>query len=86
MDILISLDVILLFTNVPLKGRLGLIKDIFTLDKTEGSLSQRVTFSGTATFTNNLMDFNPIVANFHIEYFEQKAIKSSHLKPTLWYQ
>jgi hypothetical protein len=93
-DILVSFDVVSLFTRVPLEDTLLLLQQHFH-DKTISLFKQVLT---TTYFTYNGAFYDqtdgvamgsplaPVIANYYMEHFEQQAISKAPRKPTHWYR
>lgn len=93
-DITVSFDVVSLFTRVPLGESMDLIKESFPPDIAE---LFRVCLTGSYFLWNgNYYEqtegvamgspISPIIANFFMERFEEKALESSVLKPAVWFR
>ncbi|XP_030764236.1 uncharacterized protein LOC115888610 [Sitophilus oryzae] len=93
-DIMVSFDVVSLFTRVPLGESMDLIKESFPPDIAE---LFRVCLTGSYFLWNgNYYEqtegvamgspISPIIANFFMERFEEKALESSVLKPAVWFR
>ncbi|KAK5644761.1 hypothetical protein RI129_006061 [Pyrocoelia pectoralis] len=93
-DILVSFDVISLFTKVPLMETLKYIKEIFPKD-----VSILFHHCLTTTYFQWNKQFfeqvdgvamgnplSPVIANFYMEKFESIALESAVLKPKIWYR
>ncbi|XP_074038815.1 uncharacterized protein [Leptinotarsa decemlineata] len=91
-DILVSFDVVSLFTNVPLEDSLRGLAHMFQNDIVElfracltGSY-----FQWEGNFYEQLdgvamgSPLSPVIANYFMERYEGKAIETFELKPTLW--
>ena len=91
-DILVSFDVVSLYTKVPFRYAIRVIKEITseeiaklveiylksTYFSFQGEIYEQV--DGVAMGSS----LSPIVANLYLEYLEKKAIYSSTLKPRDW--
>ena len=93
-DLLISFDVISLFTKVPVQESLQYISQLFRQDITE-------IFRACLTTSYFLWDqefyeqtdgvamgspLSPMVANFFMERFEQAVLETASRKPKVWYR
>lgn len=91
-DILVSFDVVSLFTKIPLDEAIQVIKDI--TDPGTAKLAEICLRSTVFTFQGIFYEqtsgvamgspLSPIVANLYMEYFEKKALDSYPLKPAWW--
>ncbi|XP_030751507.1 uncharacterized protein LOC115879020 [Sitophilus oryzae] len=91
---MVSFDVVSLFTRVPLGESMNLIKESFPPDIAE---LFRVCLTGSYFLWNgNYYEqtegvamgspISPIIANFFIRRFKEKALESSVLKPAVWFR
>lgn len=93
-DILVSFDVVSLFTKVPLRECLDLVSKIFPADICklfeicltgsyfvwEGNFYEQI--DGVAMGS----PLSPVIANLFMEHLEKKAIETSNNKPTTWFR
>ena len=91
-DILVSFDVVSLFTKIPLDEAIQVIKDVTDL----GTAKLVEIFLRSTVFTFQGIYYGqtsgvamgspllPIVANLYMEYFEKKALESYLLKSAWW--
>jgi retron-type reverse transcriptase len=93
-DILVSFDVVSLFTRVPLEDTLLLLQQHFH-DQTISLFKQVLTttyFLYDSAFYDQTdgvamgSPLAPVIANYYMEYFEQQAINKEPIKPTHWYR
>ena len=93
-DILVSFDVVSLFTMVPINDALNRIADIFPDDIT-GLFKHCLTttyFQYNHEFYEQLdgvamgSPISPVIANFYMEYFEEKALNTAAKKPSCWFR
>ena len=94
-DILVSFDVVSLFTRIPITEALEVIKEKYDyLDEDIFSLAKHC-MSNTYFLYDGLFykqvdgapmgsPLSPVVANLFMEYFEEMALASSSLKPKCW--
>ena len=91
-DIILSFDVVSLFTKIPLDEAIQVIKEVTYLDTTRlAEVCLRSTFfSFQGEFYEQTTGvamgspLSPIIANLYMEKFEKEALKSYPLKPSLW--
>ena len=93
-DLMVSFDIISLFTNVPVLDSLQLLsqhfdKDILSLFK-HTLTSTCFCFKGVYYEQTDGVAMgsppSPVIANFYVEEFERKALERAPLKPTCWYR
>jgi retron-type reverse transcriptase len=93
-DILVSFDVVSLFTRVPLDDTLLLLQQHFH-DQPISLFKQVLTttyFMYDGAFYDQTdgvamgSPLDPVIANYYMEHFEQQAISKAPMKPTLWYR
>jgi len=93
-DLMVSFDVVSLFTNVPIVGSLELLShhfedDILTLFK---HVLTSTYFSFDAQFYEQMdrvtlgSPLSPVIANFFMEDFDKKAIEQATHKPVCWFR
>ena len=91
-DILVSFDVVSLFTRVPVNESLNYISEIFTKDLVDifrACLSTSY-FMWDGDFYEQIdgvamgSPLSPVIANFYMERFEQLILESASLKPKVW--
>ncbi|KAJ4448198.1 hypothetical protein ANN_10212 [Periplaneta americana] len=93
-DILVSFDVVSLFTKVPISNTMVLLRNIFSEDIV--TLFQHVL---TTTYFQWQQKFyeqtdgvamgsplSPVIANFYMEAFEEATLETATLKPSCWYR
>ncbi|XP_060519160.1 uncharacterized protein LOC132697634 [Cylas formicarius] len=93
-DILVSFDVVSLFTMVPVKETLDLISARFRNDVTELFRHCLTTtyFQWNKEFYEQVdgvdmgSPLSPVIANFFMEKFEQQALNTAQKKPKCWYR
>ena len=93
-DILISFDVVSLFTKVPITESLEYISKLFTKDITELFRECLTTsyFLWDGHFYEQIdgvamgSPLSPVIANFFMEQFEQLILETAPLKPKAWYR
>ncbi|XP_060528287.1 uncharacterized protein LOC132703174 [Cylas formicarius] len=93
-DILVSFDVVSLFTMVPVKETLDLISARFRNDVTELFRHCLTTtyFQWNKEFYEQVdgvamgSPLSPVIANFFIEKFEQQALNTAQKKPKCWFR
>jgi hypothetical protein len=93
-DLMVSFDVVSLFTKVPVDDSLSQLSHHFTEDIL--ALFKLVLTSTYFCFNNEYFEqrdgmamgspLSPVIANFFMEDFEERAINQSTLKPTCWYR
>ena len=91
-DILVSFDVVSLFTNIPLEEAIQVIKEV--TDPGTARLAEICLRSTVFTFQGTYYEqtsgvamgspLSPIMANLYMEYFEKKDLESYPLKPAWW--
>jgi hypothetical protein len=94
MDILVSFDVVLLFTIVPLDDTIQLLSAKFNMQTVD--LFRHVLTTTYFLYDGSFYDqkdgvamglpLAPVIANFYMEHFEQKAISAAIKKPARWYR
>ena len=93
-DLLVSFDVVSLFTMVPIDESLQLIKNHFPEDicalfhhclKTTYFQYNEEFYEQTDGVAMG-SPLSPVIANFFMEKFEQKALNSAQKKPSCWYR
>ncbi|XP_060534544.1 uncharacterized protein LOC132706961 [Cylas formicarius] len=93
-DILVSFDVVSLFTMVPVKETLDLISARFRNDVTELFRHCLTTtyFQWNKEFYEQVdgvamgSPLSPVIANFFMEKFEQQALNTAQKKPKCWFR
>ncbi|XP_049792346.1 uncharacterized protein LOC126199468 [Schistocerca nitens] len=93
-DILVSFDVVSLFTKVPLSDALEHIGSMFPQDikKLFHACLTTSYFTWNGDFYEQLegvamgSPLSPVVANFFMEQFEAQALDSATCKPKVWYR
>ena len=92
-DLMVSLDVVSLFTKVPVEESLTLLtqhfnKDILALYKHVLTSTHFCVDGQFYEQTDVAMGspLSPVIANFYMENFETKAIKQATLKPACCYR
>ena len=91
-EILLSLDVVSLFTMIPIKEAINVIEDL-----TDPETSQLVGLCLNSTFFSFMGELyeqtcgvamgsplSPIIANLFMENFEEKALNTANPKPEWW--
>ena len=91
-DILLSLDVVSLFTMIPIKEAINVIEEL-----NDPETSQLVGLCLNSTFFSFMGELyeqtcglemgsplSPIIANLFMENFEQKSLNSANPKPEWW--
>jgi retron-type reverse transcriptase len=91
---MVSFDVIYLFTKVPVDDSLSLLSHHFTQDFL--ALFKLVLTSTYFCFNGQLFEqtdgvamgspLSPVIANFFMEDFEERALNQATHKPTCWYR
>ena len=92
-DLMVSFDVVSLFTKIPILEDLSLISKLVdpkTLDLIKICFSSTFfTFKGVCyeqtEGTTMGWSLSPVVANIFMEHFESLALSSFHLKPKCWF-
>ncbi|XP_046398161.1 uncharacterized protein LOC124164967 [Ischnura elegans] len=89
-DILVSLDVVSLFTRVPLVDTIELLQNIF--DENTVKLFHHVLTSTYFKYDQEFFEqtdgvpmgspLSPAIANFYMEHFEEKALSTAPLRPS----
>ncbi|XP_025996818.2 uncharacterized protein LOC105198378 [Solenopsis invicta] len=95
-DILVSFDVVLLSTNVPVQYTLDIIKKS---DKLPANFFPLIEHCLTSTYFQFQGEFfeqtseaamgspvSPIIANIFMEHLEDKILKNAPLKPSTWFR
>jgi len=90
-DLMVSFDVVSLFTKVPVEESLTLVsqhfnKDILALYKHVLTSTYFCVDGQFYEQTDGVAMGSPVIANFYMEDFEMKAIKQSTHKPACWYR
>ncbi|XP_054709735.1 uncharacterized protein LOC129219380 [Uloborus diversus] len=93
-DLLISFDVVSLFTKDPVEDALQLITPIFPPDI--AALFKHVLTTTYFQWNTKFYEqrdgvamgnpLSPVIANFYMEFFEQKALASATKKPEVWFR
>ncbi|XP_068918321.1 uncharacterized protein [Tenebrio molitor] len=96
-DILVSFDVVSLFTNVPVEDSVEIIKQSLITQGLREDIPELVRFCLTSTYflwKGNYYEqkegaamgspLSPVIANLFMETFEQEALELAPLKPKLW--
>ena len=91
-DILVSFDVVSLFTNVPLQQALSHLQEIFSEDIINLFRHSLTTtyFQWNQTFYEQKdgvamgSPLSPVIANFYMEKFEEVAIRTAPKQPSCW--
>jgi hypothetical protein len=93
-DILVSFDVVSLFTKVPLEDTIQLFTAKFSKQTVE--LFRHVLTTTYFFYDGSFYDqkygvamgspLAPVIADFYMEHFEQMAISTAIKKPTRWYR
>ena len=91
---MVNFDVVSLFTKVPVEDSLSLLGHHFTEDVL--ALFKFVLTSTYFCFNGQYFEqtdgvamgspLSPVIANFFMEDFEEKALNQATLKPTCWYR
>ena len=91
-DLLVSFDVVSLFTKVPINDTLQHIEQLFSPDIT--SLYRQCLSTSYFQWNKEFYEqtdgvamgspLSPVVANFFMEKFEKQALDTAKLKPTIW--
>ena len=91
---MVSFDVVSLFTKVPVEDSLSLLSHHFTEDIL--ALFKFVLTSTYFCFDGQYFErtdgvamgspLSPVIANFFMQDFEEKALNQATLKPTCWYR
>jgi len=95
-DILVSFDVISLFTMVPYADTLKIIKDKQWLDENQHTLLELCTKSAVFTYKEIIYEqtdgmamgsrLASVFSNIFMEWLNQKAIETSNFKPKTWFR
>lgn len=89
-DGLISLDVVSLFTRVPISVTLELFPEatvkLFEFVLTSTYFSYKGFFFEQVEGVAMGFPLSPVIANFFMEFFEQRALEQSPLKPLLYHR
>ncbi|XP_054706778.1 uncharacterized protein LOC129216588 [Uloborus diversus] len=93
-DLLLSFDIVSLFTKVPVVDALQLITPLFPPDIT--ALFKNVLTTTYFQWNTKFYEqrdgvamgnpLSPVIANFYMEFFEQKALASTTKKPEIWFR
>jgi hypothetical protein len=93
-DLMVSFDVVSLFTNVPITDSLKLLSQHFQNDHL--ALFKHVLTSTYFSFDNEFYEqtdgvamgspLSPVIANFFMQDFEKHALETATHKPTYWYR
>ncbi|XP_054715271.1 uncharacterized protein LOC129224748 [Uloborus diversus] len=91
-DILVSFDVVSLFTRVPIKEAMEKVREIFSPDIAD--LFQHVLTTTYFQWNNDIYEqidgvamgspLSPVIANFYMEKFEEVALSTAEKQPTCW--
>jgi len=89
---LVSLDVVSLFTRVPIREAMEGVRELFSPDISD--LFQHVLTTTYFKWNNTIFEqkegvamgspLSPVIANFYMERFEDVALSSAVMKPTCW--
>ena len=95
-DILVSFDIVSLFTNVPVQDTLNIIRKS---DRISTNLLPLIEHCLTSTYFQFQGEFFeqtsgaamgspilPIIANIFMEHFENQILKNASLKPSIWFR
>ncbi|XP_046382357.1 uncharacterized protein LOC124153305 [Ischnura elegans] len=93
-DLLVSLDVVSLFTRVPLQDTLKLLADkfdhrtvkLFLRTLTSTYFQYRGEFYEQADGVAMGSPLSPVIANFFMEHLEEKALNSAPLRPKVFFR
>ncbi|XP_054723405.1 uncharacterized protein LOC129233402 [Uloborus diversus] len=93
-DLLLSFDIVSLFTKVPVEDALQLITPLFPPDIAAFFKNVLTTtyFQWNTKFYEQRdgvamgNPLSPVIANFYMEFFEQKALASTTKKPEIWFR
>jgi len=93
-DLLVSFDIVSLFTNVPIGDSLLLLEQHFNIDLV--NLFRHVLTSTYFYFNGQYYEqtdgvamgslFSLVIANFYMEDFENRALQLATYRPTCWYR
>jgi hypothetical protein len=93
-DLLVSFDVVSLFTNVPVRESVEIISELTGLPKGFPKLIEfclrnsyflyNGTYYGQVEGAAMGSPLSPVIANLFMEWFEKKALDTCAKKPTLW--
>jgi hypothetical protein len=95
-DLLVSFDVVSLFTNIPIGEAMAIIRKLMgeDLPKDFADLTEFCLKNSYFTWDNSFYEqtegsamgspISPVVANIFMEEFERKALSSAAKKPSLW--
>jgi retron-type reverse transcriptase len=93
-DLMVSFDVVSLFTKVPISDSISLLKTLFSEDIV--NLFEHVLTSTYFIFHGQFFEqtdgvamgspLSPVIANFFMEAFEQKVMKMATYKQKCWYR
>jgi hypothetical protein len=92
--IMVSLDIVSLFTKVPIRETMDLLGSHFEEDVL--GLFRHVLTTSYFTFNGQFYgqtdgvamgsSFSPVIANFYLEEYEKAALESTPLKPRCWFR
>jgi hypothetical protein len=95
-DILVSFDIVSLFTNVPVQDTLDIIKKSENIDSNFFPLIEHCLTSTYFQFQGEFYEqtsgaamgspISPIIANIFMEHFENEVLKNAPLKPSTWFR
>uniref|UniRef100_A0A1B6MI77 Reverse transcriptase domain-containing protein n=1 Tax=Graphocephala atropunctata TaxID=36148 RepID=A0A1B6MI77_9HEMI len=92
-DLLVSIDVESLFMKVPIAEAVVLITELLSLELSGlgGLFFWRTFFYFDGKFYEQIdgaamgSPLSPVAANLYMEHFEKMALKTSNLKPKMWF-